>query len=216
MPLEVRGLVSSAHSIAIRSLRSPRCRELGPSPRAPSAAAEHHEKVTDGVRYREVGDAAAPALALLWARAEAHRRGEPMPATVDESAVDALRARLAEEGATAVLGVAGDEPVAGCFATQACLKDTTITGRAHVSGISVDPQRWGQGLARGALRHLEEALVTAGYDAVQLHVLETNARARSLYEHLGWRLGELARDPAYDLELAHPLRSHVRGSRWRR
>lgn len=111
-----------------------------------------------------------------------------MPATVDESAVDALRARLAEEGATAVLGVDGDEPVAGCFATQSCLNDTPVTGRAHVSGISVEPQRWGQGLARGALQHLEEALVTAGYDTVQLHALETNARARSLYEHLGWRL----------------------------
>lgn len=138
--------------------------------------------------YSEVGAAAAGALARLWARAEARRRGEPMPATVDESAVDAVRARLAEEGATAVLGVDGNEPVVGCFATQARVDDRPVTGRAHVSGISVDPQRWGQGLASGALLYLEEVLIAAGYDTVQLYVLETNARARSLYEHLGWRL----------------------------
>ena len=87
----------------------------------------HNEKVTDRVLYSEVGAAAAAALARLWARAEARRRGEPMPARVDESAVEALRARLAEEGATAVLGVGGNEPVVGCFAPNR----GSMTGRSR-------------------------------------------------------------------------------------
>ena len=61
--------------------------------------------------YIKADAAAAAALARLWARAEASRRGEPIPATVDESAVDAVRVRLAEKGATAVLGVDGNKPV---------------------------------------------------------------------------------------------------------
>ena len=135
--------------------------------------------MTDRVLYSEVGAAAAAALARLWARAEARRTGEPIPATVDESAVDAVRTRLAEKGATAVLGVDGNKPVVGCFATQARVDDRAVMGRAHVSGIAVDPQRWGQGLASGALLYLEKVLVSARYDTVQLYVVKrTLALAR--------------------------------------
>lgn len=114
--------------------------------------------------------------------------GQPIPTQVDDGAVDALRARLDAEGATAVLALDGDDPVAGCFATAAVIGGKPVRNRAHISGMSVDPRRWGRGLATLAMEHLEAALFRRGYDTAQLAVLETNNRARSLYEHLGWRL----------------------------
>ncbi|MDP8962293.1 MAG: GNAT family N-acetyltransferase [Actinomycetota bacterium] len=142
----------------------------------------------DGPVIRVAGREAAPALALLWVRAEARRKGETIPSDVDASAVDALRSRLDSYGAVAVVAVEAGEPVAGCFATQALEHDEPVHGRAHVSGISVMPERWGEGLGRHVLARLEGVLLDRGYDAAQLIVLETNDRARRLYELAGWRL----------------------------
>lgn len=166
--------------------------------------------VSNKVVYRNVDKADARALALVYAKAEAHRTGRPIPAEVDEPAIDGVRARLADPAARAVLGFDGNQPVVGCFATQAVVDGKPIRRRAHVSGLSVDPGRWGQGLATEALQRLEEILVSAGYDTAQLQVLETNARARSLYEYLGWRLVRLGEPhPAgphaiYDRRLEKP------------
>ncbi len=84
--------------------------------------------------------------------------------------------------------------MAGCFATQALLDGEPVAGRAHVSGIAVAPDRWGEGLAHAVLQRLNDLLLEHGYDTAQLYVLETNFRARAVYEHIGWRLirtGEL-------------------------
>lgn len=137
---------------------------------------------------RVAGGEEAPALALLWAKAEAHRRGEPIPCDVDASAVEALRYRLDANGAVAVVAVDAGKVVAACFATQAIENDQPVDARAHVSGISVMPDRWGEGLGRRVLARLEGALVDHGYQTAQLSVLETNGRARRLYDRSGWRL----------------------------
>lgn len=87
-----------------------------------------------------------------------------------------------------MLGTDGDEPVVGCFATQACVDDRPVTRRAHVSGISVEPRRSGRGLATAALQYLEEVLVADGFDSLELHVLRdcgTPVLARSTSTSVG-------------------------------
>ncbi len=150
-----------------------------------------HWGVTQPIVYKRAGADDAAAIGLFWAMAEARRTGEAIPREVEDSAVAALQERLADAGARAVLGWDGEEPVVACFGTQAVSDGQAVAGRAHVSGVSVHPDRWGEGLATGALRHLDEVLANAGYVKAQLHVLETNARARTLYEHLGWKLVRL-------------------------
>ncbi len=49
--------------------------------------------------------------------------------------------------------------MAGCFATQALLDGEPVAGRAHVSGIAVAPDRWGEGLAHAVLHRLNELLL---------------------------------------------------------
>ncbi len=147
-----------------------------------------HWGVTQQILYKRAGADEAAAIALLSAMVEARRTGEAIPREVEDSAVDALRERLVDAGARAVLGWDGGEPVVACFGTQAVSDGQAVAGRAHVSGVAVHPDRWGEGLASAALRHLDEILANAGYVEAQLQVLETNSRARTLYEHLGWKL----------------------------
>jgi GNAT superfamily N-acetyltransferase len=67
-------------------------------------------------------------------------------------------------------------------------RKTIIEGAAHVSGLAVEPTRWGAGLATALLAFVEAEVRRRGFWLLRLHVLEGNERARALYEHLGWRL----------------------------
>lgn len=69
--------------------------------------------------------------------------------------------------------------------------------------LAVDPQHWGTGLARRAVDHAVEAIRVGG-QTPRLWCLAQNARARGLYEHLGWRHSGRSRAstwPPYPLEL---------------
>ncbi|MDP9402107.1 MAG: hypothetical protein M3P85_01980 [Actinomycetota bacterium] len=77
----------------------------------------------DVVVFDSAGPDAAPVLALLWAQAEARRKGEPVLPEVDGAAIEGVRARLEQPGAVAVVATQGGRPVAGCFATQAVVDD---------------------------------------------------------------------------------------------
>lgn len=141
------------------------------------------------VTAREGGPDDVAALATLWAQAEARRKGDRIPAAAGGEAIAALRARLSAKGAVAVVCVEGEDGVvAGCFATQALVDGAPAPRLAHVSGLCVRPDQWGRGLATLALDALEAILVARNYEVAQLHVLESNHRARSLYERLGWAL----------------------------
>ncbi len=146
--------------------------------------------MTQPIVYKRAGADEAAAIGLLWAMAEARRTGEAIPREVEDSAVAALRERLADAAARAVLGwmetsqwlrVSGHRR----SATAGSGRKSTRQRRLGPSGPM------GEGLATAALRHLDEVLASAGYVKAQLHVLETNARARRLCEHLGWKLVRL-------------------------
>lgn len=137
------------------------------------------------------GDAAAALSHRCGQKAEARRKGEPFPDNVDIVTVDELRSRLWADGSVALLAVDAGEPVAGCFATQALSTHAPVPGLAHVSGLSVLPHRWGEGLGRRVLATLEGVLLDRGYITAQLVVLEANVRARRLYDLAGWRLARI-------------------------
>ena len=61
-------------------------------------------------------------------------------------------------------------------------------GVAYIGQFAVLPQSRGQGLGRAVLRHLLAQAAADGYARAGLDVAETNPRARSLYEGLGFRL----------------------------
>ena len=80
--------------------------------------------------------------------------------------------------------------VACCFFELLTEPDrkTVIADAAHVSGVAVEPTRWGEGLCTALLAFTEAEVRRRGFRLLRLHVLEGNEQARGLYEHLGWRL----------------------------
>lgn len=136
------------------------------------------------------GSEVAEDLARLWVRASAHRRSEPIPAAPEPERVAALAARVGRPGAAAVVAVEDDVAVACCFFEPLTEPDgeTIIDGAAHLSGVAVEPGRWGEGLATALLDAVEQEVRRRGFRRFRLHVLEENERARVIYERLGWRL----------------------------
>jgi ribosomal protein S18 acetylase RimI-like enzyme len=96
---------------------------------------------------------------------------------------DGRRGFVAEDG-TEIVGVvlAGPDP-----------DDPRI---GHLARLYVAPERWREGIGRQLYDAALTTLVTAGFPAATLWVLERNTRARAWYERLGWRLTP-ARKPTY-------------------
>jgi len=61
------------------------------------------------------------------------------------------------------------------------------TGVGEISAIYVLPEAWGQGAGRRLMAAGLDALAAADFGEATLWVLDTNARARRLYEHGCWR-----------------------------
>ncbi len=140
------------------------------------------------LRFRRVGAEEADVLSLLWSQANARWCSAPAPSAADPERVAKLRERLQRPGSIAIVGEHGRVPVACCFATRLVLADgSESTKGAHISGFAVAPEHWGKGYGETTLAFFERLLATVGYEFAQLHVLETNSRARRLYERRDWR-----------------------------
>ena len=144
----------------------------------------------DVASFSIAGSDVAEDLARLWVRANAHRRHEPLPAAPEAERVAALAGRVGRPAAAAVLAVEDDVAVACCFFEPLTGLDgeTIIDGAAHLSGVAVEPSRWGEGLATALLAFAESEVHRRGFRRLRLHVLEENERARAIYERLGWSL----------------------------
>ena len=78
----------------------------------------------------------------------------------------------------------------------------TAYDAATLRHLAVHPDAWGTGLGRAGV----ERAVAAG--ARHLSVLESNHRARRLYEHLGWRPTGMTQEcpwPPHPVELEYSL-----------
>lgn len=73
-----------------------------------------------------------------------------------------------------------DEKVAGYFYAQ------NIVGEVTLLNVAVDPEKQGRGLGRELIGHFLEMCELAKADSAWLEVRESNHKARSLYESLGF------------------------------
>tara|TARA_E500000318_G_scaffold56116_1_gene52186 strand:+ start:40 stop:519 length:480 start_codon:yes stop_codon:yes gene_type:complete len=64
----------------------------------------------------------------------------------------------------------------------------TEDGDNYISDIWVAPKHEGHGIGRALVRALEARIVARGYKVAAISVLSENARALSLYRHLGYTL----------------------------
>lgn len=62
-----------------------------------------------------------------------------------------------------------------------------VPGIAHLSGLFVEPELWGKGVARDLLRATVDLLRSRGFRKSRLWVTVDNTRAVPLYKSEGWR-----------------------------
>lgn len=56
-----------------------------------------------------------------------------------------------------------------------------------MDGIVVDPEMRGRGVGTAILEKLSEFAIENGYKTIKLEVIDTNSRARNLYESQGFK-----------------------------
>lgn len=138
------------------------------------------------IRAASVDD--APALgALAYAAAHAGY-GEfaddlrALPSVAEE--VADWRRHLTERGAGWTWLAEDDDAVVGL-----------VTGSAeHLDEVMVLPDRFGVGIGKALIAHFEAAAFEAGSARLTLWTYAENARARAVYERLGWTLDAAAAD----------------------
>ncbi|HEX6416866.1 MAG TPA: GNAT family N-acetyltransferase [Acidimicrobiales bacterium] len=151
-----------------------------------------HRGVTLDVLIRAAEPRDAPAIGTIWQRAAlAGYEGifpPDAPAPSLELLTERSRLAIAAQGYNTLVLVAcptgHDGQVVG---TVAVAPDPDETSRAQLLRLYVDPGHWGRGIGRRLHDTALEHLRAAGYRVVVLWVLESNVRARSIYEGWGWR-----------------------------
>ncbi|MEU4690348.1 GNAT family N-acetyltransferase [Actinoplanes sp. NPDC023714] len=111
--------------------------------------------------------------ARIWARAAAVRDGLAPPSALASSLAGVER-RLAQ-GGVLYLARVGDRAVG--FAV--------LVGPELVY-LAVDPDVWGAGVASRLLAHVDEEALRAGFESLELWVIDDNVRAKAVYERAGW------------------------------
>jgi ribosomal protein S18 acetylase RimI-like enzyme len=141
---------------------------------------------------RAASHADVDAMAEVWVLADGKRRadiGLPASTTIEEArrlVVD----RMSRRGCLPIVARDGDYIVGMAIGMPAREDDgagtAEIPGLLHVSLVSVVPTAWGRRIGPRMLTTLLDDARTAGYRAAQLWAHESNQRAITLYERLGF------------------------------
>lgn len=125
----------------------------------------------------ERGSAPARDAAGIWARATALRDQLPVIPPVDDK-LPGIESALAFDGALLLMARTGDRAMAFSIVVPQM-------GVLEVLYLAVDPEAWGNGLARQLLDHLRHHSVKA-QTSMELWVIADNTRAIASYESAGW------------------------------
>ena len=144
----------------------------------------------------------APAIGRLQQRADARRRGRPLP-DLDPAAgevaptgpgragvgSDRWERELSAPGSVA-LGWFGPTALEAALVAVPTRTDNghgdEVPGWIHLSLLATDPDHWGRGLASRLLDHADLRIAEQGGQVVELWTQRDNLRARRLYERRGW------------------------------
>jgi GNAT superfamily N-acetyltransferase len=162
----------------------------------------------EAVEFRDAIPQEIGAMALVIARANAQRDGEPIPTGVDDAQILDLQERMSRPNAWTyvavneggLVGVALGYPRANEGAPSRTV-DTE-----YLSLLMVEPDSWGKGIASRLLDLVAERARLAGRSYLTLRTRdESNGRARSVYEHKGFSLTGVTKDSQYGRQVEYQL-----------
>jgi ribosomal protein S18 acetylase RimI-like enzyme len=106
---------------------------------------------------------------------------------IEASDIESVTRALQRPAADEVLLVAEDAGgLLGLIHVKTVVDYFTQQPIAHVSDVVVAASAEGRGIGKALMHAAEDWARDQGYAIVQLHVLVDNARARSMYERLGY------------------------------
>ncbi len=153
---------------------------------------EQHITLKDGtaiiLRSLEKRDAAAAIFCLRKVSGETEfllREAGECGMTIAQE--EEIITRRAESPREALLGVFAGQELIGMASLNAVGMPARVRHRAVV-GISLVSQYWGKGIGTAVLRALIALAEEAGYEQIELDVVDNNTRAIALYERLGFQL----------------------------
>ncbi len=164
----------------------------------------YEEKVTlkDGsqitLRSLEKEDAGAAIFCLRKVSGETEyllRETDECGMTITQE--EEILARKAENPREMLLGVFADGELIGMAGLSAVGPLSRVRHRASV-GVSLVCAHWGKGVGTAMMRALIDAAKQAGYEQIELEVVDKNDRALSLYERFGFEaVGRMPRAMKY-------------------
>lgn len=100
-----------------------------------------------------------------------------------------LRWTVSERDMRVIIVETQDHKIAGFVVTE--FNSATMRNAVNIVDIAVAPDLQGQGIGRALMEQVEETALKNEFDTVTLQVRKGNAKARSLYESIGFRdMGE--------------------------
>lgn len=161
--------------------------------------------VTVKVRRATIEDSVAMAILHVVCWQEAYVGQLPqeyLDALTAEGRLDMWQRLLAEDfSAEAFLAVAAEEPVAFIAVDKSGDVDAT-SATGSVNAIYVRSRLWGHGIARELMERGLQELRSRGCNEATLWVLETNRRARRVYDVGGWLVDSSRTDQVGEVEVS--------------
>ncbi len=95
-----------------------------------------------------------------------------------------LRWNVNDRDMRVIIAETADNQIAGFVMTE--FNSSTMRNAVNVAQLAVAPEFQGQGVGRALLGQVEETALKNEFDTVTLQVRESNAKARGLYESMGF------------------------------
>lgn len=96
-------------------------------------------------------------------------------------------ARKAEEPCEMLLGVFAGERLIGMAGLNRCGRFARVRHRASI-GVLLVKAHWGKGIGKAMMQALIDAARQAGYEQLELDVVDNNERALALYRSFGFEV----------------------------
>lgn len=147
------------------------------------------------------------AIALVIARANAQRDGEPLPTAAKDEQILDLQERMNRPHAWTYVAI--DEEVAGFALGYPRISENISATTANIECLSllmVEPGAWGRGIASRLLDLVADQSRQAGRSRLTLWTRDNdNDHARAVYEHKGFVPTGLARERKYGSQVEYQL-----------
>lgn len=160
------------------------------------------------IQTRDADPKEIGAIALVIARANAQRDGEPLPTTTTDAQISDLQERMDKPSAWTYVAVENGQVAGLALGYPRTDEDTSplAADTEYLSLLMVEPNAWGKGIASRLLDLVAERACIAGRSHLALRTRnEDNDHARSVYEHKGFVLTGVTKDSPYGLQVEYRL-----------